>query len=224
MSRLLPILLYLALAGCNTLPASPLAATHIEASSFEVGANYQQSVGEIIADYYRGAWLQAFKNPESIEIEGREPVPAFSTFVARSRHSENGKLVVVSDAYHPDVAFICDSSGKIDSAEQAVQIGGARRGRRWPILGAPQLEPSGYRENPAVPGREGWKLQYVGTRDNALRFTIQELGLDQQRMGQVEYQHDLGVGKEFVFRGTRIRVDAIDPDGTLRYVILSSRD
>lgn len=229
MGGLAIVLIATVISGCAGSPASQIEDTNVIASSFVAGAMYKRSVGEIVADNYSGAWRRTFVTDVQIRFADLDPIPQGTLFIARYTHEDNGKFLVVSQQYDDgQIAIQCDKDGHVGPADPATQIGGARRGRTWNLLSPAAgqlLSPHGFwADEESFPGmQEGWKLQYVGYQGSVLRFTIQELGLDKQRMGQVEYVHDTKDGKEFVFRGRRLQVDAIDRDGTLHFTTLANK-
>lgn len=218
-----------AITGCAGVPASQIEDTNVIASSFAAGGSYEITVGETVADSYSGAWRRTFAAREEIRFQDLDPIPQGTLFVARYTHDQTGRLLVISPQYDEgQIAIQCDKDGRVDPADRAIQVGGLHRGQTWRLVSSNAgqlLAPAGFwPDEEEFPGmQQGWKLQYVGSQGSVLRFTIQELGLDKQRMGQVEYLHDLNSGKEFVFRTTRLRVDAVDGDGTLHFTVLARK-
>lgn len=225
--RITTVLLYFfVLAGCGSVPASRIESTDVDASWFVQGRSYVRTAGEIVIDRYQGAWRNAFVTKSRLQFHELEPIPAGLVFVALYLHDVSGRYLVVSPAYDDGaIAIVCDSQGNVLQEDAAIQVSGARPGRAWDLIGNPGqlLVPHEFTPDPEFHNApyQGWKLQYIGSQGTLLRFTIQELGLDQQRMGQVEYSHDLSAGKEFVFRGARLRVDNLDADSTLRYTVVA---
>jgi hypothetical protein len=75
----------------------------------------------------------------------------------------------------------------------------------------------------------GWRLQYIGRdgrNSSVMRLSIEEYGRgdSSERVGQVEYRHDLSNGKEFVVRGMRVRIDDVAADGLITFTILNIPD
>lgn len=225
MKRTIVLLYFFVLAGCGSVPASRIESTDVDASSFVQGRSYVRTAGEIVIDRYQGAWRNIFVTKSRLEFYDLEPVPAGLVFVALYSHDVSGRYLLTSPAYDDGaIAIVCDPQGGVLRQGSAIQISGARPGRAWDLIGEPGqlLVPQGFTPDPDMhyAPYEGWKLQYIGAQGTLLRFTIQELGLDRQRMGQVEYSHDLSSGKEFVFRGARLSVDGLDADSTLRYTVV----
>jgi hypothetical protein len=212
-------------AGCGSVPAKRIDTVSVVASSVEIGASYAVTAGEVAIGHYRGAWREVFVTKTTVQFEDLNPIPVGMRFVALYEHEQLDKLFLVSTSYYAgEIALQSDRKGNMSATDRAFQIVGVKEGRNWGLLteAGQLLQRDGFVLDPVSPaGSTGWKLQYVGAQGSVLRFTIQELGLDQQRMGQVEYSHDLNVGKEFVFRGARLRVDGVDPDSTLRYTVIS---
>ena len=68
-----------------------------------------------------------------------------------------------------------------------------------------------------------WTLQYLGPDKGSatvFRFSIADLSgsSDDERIGQVEYVHDLSKGREFVVRGVRVTILDVRSDGIVTFV------
>lgn len=209
-----------AISGCAA-PVTEISPVSRIASGFDTGRSYTRTVGEIVVDRYEGAWLLRLTNPVAIEILGEEPVPAGSDLLPRYTDDASGKLIVVSEAYDPDIGIICGTDSEGFVADSAIQVDGGQPGRRWQLASPIPLIKNGFVMDDQFTGsQEGWRLQYVGKQGSTLRFTVDELGMNRQRMGQVEYTYDIDSGTEFVYRGARIQIDRVDSDSTLHYTIL----
>jgi len=128
----------------------------------------------------------------------------------------------VNESYHVQVAVVV-KNGFIDADSAVVQYLGPKNYRSWGLVDtsdANALRSSGYYFT-----RPSWRLTYIGVDGSdgvVVRMSIEEFdrGTLSERLGQVEYRHDMRNGNEFVVRGARVRIDEIAGDGLLTFVVL----
>lgn len=135
----------------------------------------------------------------------------------------------MNQSFHPALALVLTPAEKPTlSVDHAVrQVQGSKQGRSWSLADPKQvnaIRSAGY----VFTGGKAWFLQYIGPDKNqgkVLRFTIEDLrGNNQERVGQIEYAHDLSKSREFVIRGVRLRFDEVSPDGLVTFVVVADAD
>ncbi len=180
------------------------------------------SMGEPMVTYYGCPCTDMYEAVRDISIDGYRTIPAGSLWEARFRNTESGSIYLVNESYHVQVAVVV-KDGFIDPDSAVVQYLGPKNYRSWGLVDtsdANALRSSGYYFT-----RPSWRLTYIGVDGSdgvVVRMSIEEFdrGTLRERLGQVEYRHDMRNGNEFVVRGARVRIDEIAGDGLLTFVVL----
>jgi hypothetical protein len=163
--------------------------------------------------------FERFVADRTIGIEGRAPIRQNSVWVAKYQNTETGALYLVSDEYHPALAVVL-KEGAVDPEAAIVQFQGGKSWRTWSLTNpddSDAIRPERY-----VYQSASWRLQYLGLDGGSstlLRFSIEELSgsARDERVGQVEYTHDLSKGRDIVIRGVRITILDVGGDGRMKY-------
>lgn len=223
-SRAIQLLMLSAIfAGCSSAPVGRMAPAPDAISAFQIGETYKRSMGEEILNEYVGPWRSVYRTTRPLEWDGLNQIPSNTEFVAQYMNMDNKRFLLVNSSFYAgQIAIEASEEGDVAKGNSARQISGAKRWRTWTLKSDPgrHFRRSGYSPDPSLGDPVGWSMQYIGTNGRTLRFTIQELGRDRQRLGQIEYTHDLNVGKEFAFRTKRIRVNSVGSDGAIDYTVI----
>jgi hypothetical protein len=215
----------LACAGCTHVPLKDAVIYDV---AIPIGVSQTRSMGEALVTKYACPCHELYEATSEIRFDNYDrPAPKNSEWIARYVNpSSNEKylLSVSSELFHPALALVLlPSATPTLSADHAViQIDGTKQGRTWSLSSTSQanaIRLAGY-----VYSGETWRLQYIGPdREHAdvLRFTIDDLR-GGERVGQIEYTHDLRKGKEFVVRGVRLRIVDVSSDGLISYVVVAT--
>jgi len=178
-------------------------------------------MGETMVVRYVCPCLELFVADRDIAIRGLKPIPQNSVWLAKYRNSETGGLYLVNDEYHIALAVVIEK-GVLDPEAAIVQFGGSKRWRKWGLKNpadSDAFHADGYQH-----AGVSWRLQYLGPDRGAaavLRFSIEEFSGSSrdEKVGQIEYVHDLSKGREFVVRGMRVRIHEVATDGIVKYVV-----
>ncbi len=113
--------------------------------------------------------------------------------------------------------------GYIDADSAVVQYLGPKSYRSWGLVDA--FDTDAIRFWGYYFARPSWRLTYIGvdgSDSRVVRMSIEEFarGTLSERLGQIEYRHDMKNSNEFVVRGARIRIDEIAGDGLLTFTVL----
>lgn len=111
-----------------------------------------------------------------------------------------GKDAVDAKVYtHPSyhngsIGVMVDHAGKVATNLPMIQVYGAKRGRRWPVLGGPMFanQPTQY---------DGWALRYGGQREDGHRFVVVDFVDDKEK----DVVQDLRVSNEDSFKGFSVK-------------------
>lgn len=177
------------------------------------------SMGETIWWGFVCPCFERYVAERTIGIDGREAIRQNSIWDAEYQNTETGALYLVSDEYHPALAVVL-KDGSVDPEAAIVQFQGGKRWRTW-SLANPDDRNGFHREGYSYQA-ESWRLQYLGLdgeSSTVLRFSIEELSGSSrdERVGQVEYTHDMSKGRDFVIRGVRITILDVEGDGRMNY-------
>jgi hypothetical protein len=185
------------------------------------------SMGETIYTHYDCPCTRVYRAERDIEIVGYRTIPNSSLWEAKYQNVETGDFYLVRDQYHPLVALVLKNNGAIDPAYAVVQYRGAKRQRSWRL--ASRMDVQAMRFDHYRFSGHAWRLQYIGpdgSSSSVIRLSIAEYGRGDfsERVGQIEYRHDIANGNEFVVRGLRVRIDDVAADGLITFTILNIPD
>lgn len=224
--RVLALLFTLGCSACTSVPLKNAVLSRIETP---IGVATTRSMGEALLTKYTCPCYEYFEATNAISFqEYNRPVSQGSEWVARYFNPDSHEKYLINPAYHPALALVLDPASQSPtlSADHALlQFQGAKRGRSWKV--ADGSSTSSIRFAGYMFTRTAWRLQYIGPdkqQPKVLRFTIDDLRDNRERVGQVEYAHDLTKGSEFVVRGVRLRIMNVAPDGLISYVVVSDNE
>jgi hypothetical protein len=192
-----------------------------------VDVQQTRSMGEPLVTKYACPCHELYEATSEIRFENYDkPAPKNSEWVARyvnPSSKEKYLLSLSSQVFHPALALVLlpSTMPTLSSDHAVIQIDGTKQGRTWSLSSpsqANELRLAGY-----IYSGETWRLQYIGPdkeHSDVLRFTIDDLR-GRERVGQVEYAHDLRKGREFVVRGVRLRISDVSSDGLISYVVVA---
>jgi hypothetical protein len=210
------------LTGCSELALKDAVLYEIETP---VGVTKTISMGETLLTKYACPCYEYYLAGSDIRINNyRKSVLMNSEWVVRYTNPFSNEKYLVNESFHPALALVLVPSAtptlSVDHA--VIQVQGNKQGRTWSLSDPGQasaIRLAGYEFS-----REAWRLQYIGPdkeQPQVLRFTIDDLRDNRERVGQIEYAHDLRKGKEFVVRGVRFRIVDISSDGLVSYLVVS---
>lgn len=123
-----------------------------------------------------------------------------------------GAWIITHPAYYNGtIGVIIDRDGNAMTSRPVIQVvGGAKRGRRWPITGGPAFVRTVLRA-------ESWALRYGGERSGAHRFTVVEFIDDHERDVIQDFRIPFDeAAKGFSVKGVVIKVQSYG-FGKIRY-------
>lgn len=226
MHVVLRVALLLCLSACTRLDLRDAAVYSVPLS---VGVPQTRSMGETMFTKYTCPCYEYYATTEEIRFDGYKSAPRNSGWEARHFDPVSREKYLVNQSFHPALALVLTpAEAPTLSVDHAVmQVQGKKQGRSWSLSDPKQanaIRPAGY----VLDGGKAWLVQYIGPdkhQANVLRFTIEDLrGSNRQRVGQIEYSHDLSKSREFVIRGVRLRIDEVSPDGLVTYVVVADVD
>lgn len=214
------------MAACARVPLKDNVRHYIETP---VGIPSTKSMGEALLVKYSCPCYEIFEARTELRFVGfNKPVRYGSEWEARYFDALSNEKYLVNPDFHPVLALVLTpdtSLPKLNTETALKQIRGNKRGRSWALVDparATSIRSIGYTfRGPA------WRLQYIGPdkhQSKVLRFTIDDLKNNRERIGQVEYAHDLTNGPEFVVRGVRFRIVNVAPDGLITYLVVSDNE
>jgi hypothetical protein len=213
--------------GCSTTtPAKPYPPLD-GYKNYKIGQEKIVTIGDsAIVRLYGNTWPM-YQSIRDIHLDGRLPIPAGTLWYAHKWYPEKKALFLTSSALHPQLAILANFDGKILSKnEAAYQIVGSKNYRRWSLLddtGSLKYFIQNLWENQGT----GFTIYYLGRKGDVLRFSIAKhikYASSNERLGTIEYTHDLADGNIFTIRGIEIQIDNVDSDGTLHYTVLSEKN
>jgi hypothetical protein len=213
-------------AACTT--NLPLKDAALEQVPIPIGVTMTKSMGEPMLIKYTCPCYEFFVTTGLISFKGYDRSVASGTeWISRYVSLESGEKFLTNRSFHRLLALVVapgNQASSLSVKNPLIQIEGGKEGRSWKLSDSSNttaLRQGGYNFTSA------WRLQYVGTdkqQSKVLRFTIEDLRGNRERVGQVEYTHDLDKGIEFVVRGVRIRISSVAPDGLISYVLLADNE
>jgi hypothetical protein len=219
LTLLATILLASILGGCGA--AHPLQTLVIPKVPVDAGSQ-TVSMSDPMITHYGCPCTEMYEAEREIRIDGYRTIAPGSLWEARFRNTKSRSIYLVNNSYHRQVAVVL-KDGYIDADSAVVQYLGAKSYRSWALVDpsdARAMRQWGYQFT-----RPTWRLRYIGVDSSdgqVVRMSIEEWerGTIDERMGQVEYRHDMQNGNEFVIRGTRVRIDELAGDGLLTFTVL----
>lgn len=203
------------LASCARHPLVP--ATTLEATS-PTGVR-TSSMGEIIYKHYTCPCDEIYIANKFIAIDGLPSIATGSLWTAKYKNTKTGEKYLVNESYHNQLAVILKNE-KIAPSRAIAQFDGIKKHRTWQLQSS--SDSNSITLNGYLPNLNWWLLQYIGLDKNdrnILRFTI-ETRFKSEVLGQIEYNHNLRNGNEFVIKGVQFRVIQAQNDSTLTYQVL----
>jgi len=220
------LLMLLCASACTRVPLKDAVLHYIETP---VGIATTKSMGEALLTKYTCPCYEYFEAKSELTFNGYDKtVVRSSEWLARYVDRESNEKYLTNQAFHPQLALVLVPDGpapKLSADHALLQIQGKKQGRSWALSDPTRstaLRFAGY-----TYARTAWRLQYIGPdkqQPKVLRFTIDDLRVNRERVGQVEYAHDLKNGAEFVVRGVRFRITDVSPDGLITYIVVSDNE
>lgn len=207
--------------ACGQIPLRSAALANVPIA---IGETRTVSLGGSVVEKYECPCYEIYQATADIKVKGSNLViPLNSRWDMRYEDPALGEKYLVNKSFHPALVLVIrpDSQPLINPDRALLQIQGAQKGRALSFeipAQASAIRFFGYR----FFGDQTWRLQYLGqdrSSPDVLRFTIEEVRPSGERVGQVEYLHDMKKGNEFVVRGVRVRVVEVASDGRLTYQI-----
>lgn len=190
-----------------------------------IGSVQTKSMGENLLQKYACPCNEIYEVTSDIAFNDYGKIAARgSKWSARYFNPASNEKYLVNASFHPALALVLlpTAPPKLSSEHAVIQIEGGKRGRTWSLVNPGQA--GSIRLFSYVTSGKSWSVQYIGQekgQSQILRFTIEDRTEMGERVGQVEYTHDLRNGREFVVRGVRLRIEDVLSDGRVSYVIVS---
>jgi hypothetical protein len=216
--------------GCST-PAKPYPAED-GYKNYKIGQTKTVTVGDEAIVRLYGSTRPIYQSIRDLRLDGLRLIPAGTLWDAYFWYPEKNALFLTSQALHPDIGILTSFDGKILSKEDAAyQIAGLKTYRRWSLVDNTGDMKYFILRLWASQGT-GFTIFYLGRNGNVLRFSIakhvnpkiKKYASSNERLGTIEYTHDLADGNIFTIRGIEIQIDKVDSDGTLHYTVISEKN
>ena len=214
------------MAACARVPIKDNVRHYVETP---VGVPSTKSMGEALLTKYSCPCYEVYEARTELKFVGfNKPVTYGSEWQARYFDAVSSEKYLVNTDYHPVLALVVTPdvlSPKLNTEAALKQIHGKKQGRSWAL--ADPARANGLRFIGYTFSGTAWRLQYIGPdkhQSKVLRFTVDDLKNNRERIGQVEYAHDLKNGPEFVVRGVRFRIINVALDGLITYSIVSDNE
>ena len=212
--------------ACARVPIKDNVRHYIETP---VGIPSTKSMGEALLTKYSCPCYETFEATTELQfINFNKSVTYGSEWQARYFDAQSNEKYLVNTDFHPVLALVLTpnaSPPRLNTESALRQIHGKKQGRSWAL--ADPARATGLRSTGFTFRGTAWSLQYIGPdkhQSKVLRFTIDDLKNNRERIGQVEYAHDLKNGPEFVVRGVRFRIVNVAPDGLITYLIVADNE
>lgn len=205
------------LGGCASVSIEPVPAL-TDTKVFQVRGS-TISVGETMIESLTGHWLQVYEPSNAVQIVG-ELINPPREWINLYRETTTGYRLLTSPLfYNNGVAIRVDAALQPPAAAPVLQIKSGRKGRTWELARPTAFSATGYQADLRYTDQSGWRLVYIGTLDRRVRMTADNLGAGGEKIGTIEYIHDLNQGPEFVFRGARVAIRQTFPDGRMEFAV-----
>ncbi len=210
------------LSGCTRLSLKDAVLHEVK---LPIGVTETRSMGETLLTKYACPCYEHYEATSEIDINGYgKSIDKNSEWTAQYINPISNEKYLVNKSFHPALALVLTPAvtPTLNVNHAVTQVYGSKQGRSWSLSNPNQanaIRLAGYSFS-----RETWRLQYIGTdKENpqVLLFTIDDLRPNRERVGQIEYAHDLRNGREFVIRGIRLRIVEVTSDGLISYVVVS---
>lgn len=226
MIKYLPLLLVLCLVGCRSDDIAFPRKLQEGFRNFEVGKPMTATVGEQALMLINGPYREYYQANRDLFFNGLPMVPMGSLWDAREQNEKgDGIFLTRKDFFNTHIAIFIKENGKLyDPQKGAWQIKGVKTWRTWPYIG--NLKQCFKKSGMYSLAGDGFKVYYLGKKGNNLRFFISTftnrgaLNWGNEKLGNMEYLHDLKSGNTFNIRGVTIRIDKVDDDGKLHYTVV----
>jgi hypothetical protein len=215
--------------GCST--ATPAKRYILNGyKNYKLGEPKTVTIGdEAIVRIYGETWPVYASNRE-LKLNGLKTVPAGTIWEGYYWYPEKNAIFLISKKLHPQIAVLASFDGTILSKDEAAyQIMGLKTYRRWSL--DDNSDNLKYFSKALYIGT-GFKLFYLGRKGSTLRFSvakyvtpkIKKYASSDEKLGEIEYTHNLDDGNLFTIRGIKIQIDNVEPDGTLHYTVISEKE
>lgn len=226
MTKYISIIFLLSLlVGCRSVDIASPRKPQVGYRNFTIGKPLSVTVGEQAIMLINGPYREYYQANGDLIFNGLPLVPMGSLWDSRLKKDKGkGIFLTRKDFFNERIAILINENGQlINNAKGAWQIHGVKW-RTWPYIG--KLKQCFKKSGIYSLAGNGFKIYYLGRKGNNLKFYIAKftnrgtLNFTNERLGNLEYIHDMNAGKIFTIRGITIRIDKVDPDGKLHYTVV----